>query len=148
MKKLLAGLMHGRAGRPITLTRRRKMMALGVAGVSDLVQLVFAPVFWEGGGSPLDVALDVVTALLVLIIVGFEWRLALALAVELVPGLDLFPTWTAVVLSMPALAKPPSSLPPAEAAAPTGSPSDPDATAAPAAPPEEGGTARASYPPT
>ena len=122
MKKVLAGLMHGRAGRPITLTRRRKILALGVAGVSDLVQLIFAPVFAEGGGSPLDVALDAVTAILILLIVRLEWRLAVALAVELVPGVDLFPTWTAVVLSIPALPTPPAVLPPAEPAPPEAAP--------------------------
>jgi hypothetical protein len=83
------------------------MLALAVAGASDLAQLIFAPAFAEGAGSPVDVALDVVTAIIILLIVGLEWRLAIALAAELVPGVDLFPTWTAVVLSMPALPKPP-----------------------------------------
>ena len=42
------------------------------------------------------------TAVAILAIVGFQWRLAIALAAELVPGVDLFPTWTAVVASLPA----------------------------------------------
>ncbi len=103
----------------VTLSRRRKNVALAVAGLSDLTQLLFAPAFLEGAGSPFDVALDVVTAVVILLIVGFEWRLALALAAELVPGLDLFPTWTAVVLSMPvvptatqALSEPSAATPP------------------------------------
>lgn len=95
------------------LTRRRKMLALGLAGASDLARLVFAPVFIEGAASPLDVALDLVTAVAILLAVGFQWRLAIALVTELIPGLDLFPSWTAVVLSLPAEPK----LPPGEKAA-------------------------------
>jgi hypothetical protein len=88
------------------------MVALAVAGASDLAQLIFAPAFAEGAGSPVDVALDAVTAIVILLIVGLEWRLAIALAAELVPGVDLFPTWTAVVLSLPALPKRPAKADP------------------------------------
>jgi hypothetical protein len=79
----------------------RKTIALLVAGASDLAQVVFFPAFVEGGASPLEVALDVATAFTILLVVGFRWRLAFALAAELLPGVDLFPTWTAVVLSLP-----------------------------------------------
>ena len=88
------------------------MLALAVAGASDVAQLIFAPAFAEGAGSPVDVVLDIVTAIMILLIVGLEWRLAIALAAELVPGVDLFPTWTAVVLSMPALPKLPAKTDP------------------------------------
>ena len=94
------------------LTRRRKRVALAVAAASDLGRLVFAPAFIEGAASPLDIVVDAVTAIAILFIVGFEWRLAIALVAELVPGLDLFPSWTAVVLSLSAEAK---ALPPAAA---------------------------------
>jgi hypothetical protein len=90
-----------RADARVSLPRRRKMFALAVATASDLIRVVFYPAFIEGAASPLDVALDVVTAGLILFVAGAQWRLAIALAAELVPGLDLFPTWTAVVLSLP-----------------------------------------------
>ncbi len=80
---------------------RRKTVALFLAGASDLAQALFFPAFVEGAASPFEVALDVTTATAILLVVGFRWRLALALALELVPGVDLFPTWTAVVLSLP-----------------------------------------------
>ena len=76
------------------------MVALAIAGASDIAQMVFSPAFVEGAGSPFEVALDAVTAIVILLIVGFEWRLAFALAAELIPGVDIFPTWTAVVLSL------------------------------------------------
>jgi len=108
---MLARLFRPGLPENITLTRRRKNAALAVAGLSDLTQMIFAPAFLEGAGSPFDVALDVVTAVIILLIVGFEWRLALALAAELVPGVDLFPTWTAIVLSMPVLRASTQALP-------------------------------------
>jgi len=100
------------------VTHRRKMIATFVAGVSDLAQMVFFPVFVEGAASPLEIALDATTALVILLIVGFKWRLAIALALELIPGVDLFPTWTAVVLSLPSEAPPPPALPPGPPAPP------------------------------
>jgi hypothetical protein len=63
----------------------------------------------EGASSPFDLALDAATAVLILLAVGVQWRLAIALAIEVVPGLDLFPTWAAVVLSLPTK---PKELPP------------------------------------
>jgi hypothetical protein len=84
------------------VSRRRKRVALAVAALSDVVQMALFPVFAEGATSPFDVALDAATAVAILAIVGFRWRLAIALLAELVPGVDLFPTWTAVVASLPA----------------------------------------------
>jgi hypothetical protein len=76
-------------------------VALTVAIVADAVQLVLLPAFVSGAASPFDDALDAVVALVLLGTLGFSGRLALALVMELVPGVDLFPTWTAVVLSIP-----------------------------------------------
>ena len=88
-------------GAPRGVAAGRKRVALALAAVSDLAQWVFFPVVAEGAASPVEVALDAVTAVAILLVVGFQWRLAIALVTELVPGLDLFPTWTAVVLSLP-----------------------------------------------
>ncbi len=88
-------------GEPVAMTPRRRAIALAVAGASDLARLAFWPAFVEGAASPVDVALDAATAAAILFIVGFHWRLAIALGAELIPGVDLFPTWTAVVLSLP-----------------------------------------------
>ena len=97
--------------RPAAVARSRKNVALLLAGAADLAQAVFFPLFIEGAASPFELGLDVVTAVAILLVVGFKWRLAIALATELVPGADLFPTWTAVVLSLPVLPPAPPSLP-------------------------------------
>jgi hypothetical protein len=86
---------------PSAVSPTRKRVALGIAALSDLAQWFFFPVLAEGALSPFEVALDAFTALTILAVVGFQWRLLIALTAELVPGLDMFPTWTAVVLSLP-----------------------------------------------
>lgn len=79
----------------------RKRIALAIAAVSDVAQWFVLPATIEGGVSPLEAGIDAVTAIAILIAVGFHWRLAIALFAELLPGIDLAPTWTAVVLSLP-----------------------------------------------
>ncbi|HEY8086499.1 MAG TPA: hypothetical protein VIF09_01600 [Polyangiaceae bacterium] len=86
---------------PRGVSRTRKRVALAIAATSDIAQWFFFPVLSEGALSPFEIALDAATAMVILLVVGFQWRLAFALAVELVPGLDMFPTWAAVVLSLP-----------------------------------------------
>jgi len=85
--------------RPTTaVSRTRKRVALAIAALADGAQLGLFPVFGEGALSVPDDALDAVVALLLVVTLGWSWRLSLALAAELVPGLALFPTWTAFVL--------------------------------------------------
>ena len=70
------------------------MVALG----ADALQLAAAPLFGEGFASPFNDVLDVVTAAILIRLLGFHWVLLPALAAEAVPVLDLAPTWTASVL--------------------------------------------------
>lgn len=79
----------------------RKAAALAVAVCCDLAQIVLFPLFFEGAVSPWDLMLDLVTGALLWGILGFRARLALGFVAELVPGFDLFPTWTALVMSLP-----------------------------------------------
>jgi hypothetical protein len=86
---------------PRAITRKRWVSALAVAAVADILQLALFPAFSSGATSPFDDVLDAVVAISLLAILGFRWRLAIALVTELIPAADLFPTWTAVVLSIP-----------------------------------------------
>ena len=103
----------------LPVSRKRKALALAVATAADLLHIAIFPAFVEGAASPFDDALDAVTAVILLVVLGFSWRLAFALAAELVPGVALFPSWTAVVISVPSAPAP--ALP---APAPSPSPSD------------------------
>lgn len=64
-----------------------------------------APIFGEGFASPFNDALDVVVAGVLIKLLGFHWALLPALAAEVVPVLDLAPTWTASVLFITASPK-------------------------------------------
>lgn len=80
----------------VTLKSPRLRVALLVAVISDALGfgvLVFPPLQW---------LLDAITALALLIIMGFRWQLFLALVVEVIPAIQLFPAWTLVVLAMAA----------------------------------------------
>jgi hypothetical protein len=71
--------------------------AWAVALAADAIQLAGWPFFGEGGLSPADAALDLAVAALLTRILGWHWAFFPTFVVELVPGLDLFPTWTAAV---------------------------------------------------
>jgi|SRR5262245_1045105 hypothetical protein len=68
-----------------------------VAIVADALQIVAFPFFAEGGVSPADTVLDLAVATILTKILGWHWAFLPSLVAELVPGLDLFPTWTAAV---------------------------------------------------
>ena len=84
------------------ISRRQKRLALMVAGFVDFLQVAVFPLFFEGGMSPFDDALDIFAALALTFICGFKWQFVLAFSMELIPFLDILPTWTAVVLLLPA----------------------------------------------
>ncbi len=98
----------------LPVSRRRKAVALAVAAAADILQIAIFPAFVEGAASPFDDVLDAVTALVLLFVLGFRWRLAMAFAAELIPGVALFPSWTAVVISVPSVAAPALPAPAAE----------------------------------
>jgi len=72
--------------------------ALAIAVMADALQIVLFPLFGEGGLSPLNDALDVVVAWLMIRLLGWHWAFVPSFIAELVPGLDLVPTWTIAVL--------------------------------------------------
>jgi hypothetical protein len=95
----------------LAISPKKKQIALGVAAIADVIQVVFWPAMAEGAVSPFEDVLDIAVAAILIYVLGFQWRLVFAFALELVPGLDLFPSWTAVVLSMPTAAPTVEALP-------------------------------------
>jgi hypothetical protein len=78
---------------PVTPIRTARLIAIG----ADLAQLVFFPAFAGGWLSPLNNLLDVVVAVIMVRLVGWHFAFLPTFIVELVPGVDLVPTWTAAV---------------------------------------------------
>ena len=72
-------------------------LAWAVAIIADALQIFALPLFAEGGFSPLDDVLDLVVAFALIRLLGWQWAFLPTLLAEAVPGLDLFPTWTAAM---------------------------------------------------
>lgn len=91
---------------------RRRRIAWIVALAADAIQLGLAPFFGEGIASPLNDALDAVVAIVLIALLGWHLAFLPALVAELIPGVDLVPTWTAAVFLATRGRKPAPPLPP------------------------------------
>jgi len=80
------------------MTPGRVAAARVIAIAADVVQIGLFPLFSAGGVSPFDTALDVVVAGALSWLVGWHWAFLPSFAAEIVPFVDLIPTWTAAVL--------------------------------------------------
>jgi hypothetical protein len=72
-------------------------LAWAVAIAADALQIAAFPFFVEGGVSPADSALDLIVAFVMIRLLGWHWAFLPTAAAKLIPGADLFPTWTAAV---------------------------------------------------
>ena len=80
-----------------SLKAPEQRLAWAVALAADALQIVAFPLFAEGGLSPADSALDLAVAFMMIRLLGWHWAFLPTLAAELIPGADLFPTWTMAV---------------------------------------------------
>ena len=85
----------------IRVTASRARLALAIAVVVDAIQLPLQGASLTGIGTlpaeAIDVAIDAATALIITRLIGFHWVLLPTLAIELIPFIDLAPTWVACV---------------------------------------------------
>ena len=65
-----------------------------VAVGTDALQVFIFPATIEGIFSPVTVILDVIAMALLFWLVGWHWAFLPSIVVELIPGLELAPTWT------------------------------------------------------
>lgn len=72
--------------------------ARGLAVAVDAVQLFAVPAFFGGAASPLNDALDLMAGSAFVLLLGWHLAFLPTFVAELVPALDLFPTWTTAVL--------------------------------------------------
>lgn len=73
--------------------------AMLIALISDVLGfgvVLLPPVQWT---------VDAVTAIALLFVLGYRWKLLIALAIEVVPAIQVFPAWTLVVLAIAATEK-------------------------------------------
>jgi hypothetical protein len=76
----------------------RVWAARGVAVAADFLQIVVSPLFGPGAVSPFDDLLDAAVGVVMIVLVGWHWAFLPSFLAELIPGVDLAPTWTIAVL--------------------------------------------------
>ena len=77
---------------------RRHLAALAIAVAADAAQIALLPLFIEGAAAPWNDVLDIAVGAALVVLLGWHVAFLPAFLSELVPFLDLFPTWTAVVV--------------------------------------------------
>lgn len=73
-------------------------LAWAVAVGIDALQVFLLPATVEGGFSPVEVFLDVLAMGLLWALLGWSWAFLPSFVMELVPFIDITPTWTLAVL--------------------------------------------------
>jgi hypothetical protein len=75
-------------------------VALLLAIVADLTQIIVVPVFIGGIASPAEDLLDLCLAGLFSYLLGWHWEFLPSFLGKLVPGMDLVPLWTLAVANI------------------------------------------------
>lgn len=81
------------SGAPLTPAARKSALLIAIG--ADLLQFGLLPLFVGGALSPINATLDLVVGFLMVRRLGWHWAFLPAFVAELMPWLDLFPTWTA-----------------------------------------------------
>ncbi len=92
------------------LTRPRIGLAFALAVAADVFQFVLGPLGW----TFLDEVVDVAVMIAVSLLIGFHPLLLPAFIVELLPVVDMLPTWTACVTAVVMLRKRQPQSPPSD----------------------------------
>ena len=80
------------------LTPRRVWLARGLAVLADGAQLALVPLFFTGAAGIVDAIVDVVVGVALVALVGWHIAFLPGFVAELIPLVDLAPTWTLAVL--------------------------------------------------
>ncbi len=83
------------------LTRTRIVFALVIAVIADALQFFLGPLGWV----IVDGLIDAVAMALTIWLLGFHWLLLPTFFVELIPVVDMLPTWSGCVIAVIALRK-------------------------------------------
>ena len=82
-------------------TRPRMVLAVAIAVVADLLQIVLLPLQWAFAQQ----IVDVIAMGLTMLVIGFHPLLLPTFIVEFIPFVDMLPTWTGCVIAVIALRK-------------------------------------------
>lgn len=86
----------------------RILAARVIAVTADAIQLGFMPLFAGGAPEVFDAVLDLAVGITMVALCGWHWAFVPAFAAEMLPIVDLAPTWTiAVFLATRGMSQPP-----------------------------------------
>jgi hypothetical protein len=78
----------------------RLRIAMILAIIADLLQIVVFPLFVAGAESPADDVVDLVIGAVMFYLLGWHWEFLPSFLAKLVPGVDLVPCWTIAVANV------------------------------------------------
>jgi hypothetical protein len=78
----------------------RVRIALGLAVLADVLQMIGFPLFIEGAASPADDLVDLAMAGVLTLLLGWHWEFLPSFAAKLIPGVDMVPLWTLAVANV------------------------------------------------
>lgn len=108
----VGGELRGHSRPAESPSRRRVWIARIVALVADGIQIALLPLVLGGVVSPVDDAIDIATAVILSGLLGFRWAFLPTFLAELIPFVDLAPSWTlAVLITTRSKGRPDPSLP-------------------------------------
>jgi len=81
-------------------SKKQLVIAFAIAAISDAIGALATPL------PPIVWVVDVVTALLLFMVLGWQWLLLPGLALEAIPGVGVFPLWLLVVGAIAVLGTP------------------------------------------
>jgi len=84
----------------LKFSKRRLALAFLIAGISDVIGAFSTP------APPIVWVVDLGTALLLFIVLGWQWLLLPGLALEAIPGVGALPFWLLVVAAIAVLGTP------------------------------------------
>jgi hypothetical protein len=76
------------------LSKTQIAVALVIAGLSDVLSALVTV------APPLSWGLDIATAVLLFMVLGWKWLLLPGLIMEAIPGVGVFPIWLVVVIAI------------------------------------------------
>src|SRR5262245_43739259 len=89
-----------RSNAAIKFSKTRLALAFAIAAISDAIGAFVTPL------PPVVWAVDLGTALLLFVVLGWQWLLLPGLALEAFPGLGVLPLWLLVVGAIAVLGTP------------------------------------------
>ena len=88
------------ASRPLKFSVLQLALAVVIAGVSDIVGA------FTSLAPPIGWVVDIVTAALLFVVLGWQWLLLPGLVLEAIPGVGIVPFWLLVVGAIAVLGTP------------------------------------------